>query len=126
MTTALLEQSVNLYFILAIGYNVLSLILNDLRGRTLAPTEPVQAIVMMTVLYVVYTAQEGLGEMAWGVLIIVFLLLILRFGIYRHAVGYNDQDYASRTAWAAAIVINIFGVIVLSLTLFRSVSGEIV
>ena len=76
MTTALLEQSVNLYFILAIGYNVLSLILNDLRGRTLAPTEPVQAIVMMTVLYVVYTAQEGLGEMAWGVLIIVFLLLI--------------------------------------------------
>ena len=100
------------------GYNILSLILYDAKGRPLTSNKPVQAIVLMALLYLIYVSEAALGAGAWTFLMIVFLLLILRFGIYRHLAGYDEDQYFSRGAWAAAIAINIFGVAVLSLSLF--------
>ena len=71
----------------------------------------------MSLLYVVYASEEVLGSVAWTALIAVHLLLIARFGIHRHAVGYNSAEYASRAAWAVAIGINFYGVCVLCLAL---------
>ena len=118
MNPELLNNAVNCYFVLAIGYNLLSIVINDVKGRTLTPTEPVSAIVMMALFYLVYLGEAAPG--AAGVrtfLVVVFLLLILRFGIYRHAVGYDEDQYFSRSVWAFAIAINVYGVIVLSLSL---------
>ena len=115
MSTQMLNVAGALYFILAIGYNLLSLALRDMNKAPLAPTEPVQAIVMMSLLYVIYASEEVLGSVAWTALIAVFLVLIVRFGIYRHLMGYGTADYASRAAWLVAIGINVFGVCVLFL-----------
>ena len=112
-----LHFAVGLYFILAIGYNLASLALRDAKRPALAPTEPVQAIVMMSLLYLVYASGSVLGRGAWTALIAVFVLLIARFGIYRHLAGYAPADYGSRLSWAAAIGINTYGVCVLCLAL---------
>ena len=117
MNTDLMNYAVNAYFALAILYNVLSLILNDLKGRMLTPTEPVSAIMMMTLFYLVYAGGAVLDPAARNALLILFLLLVLRFGIYRHLAGYDDKQYYSRCAWATAIGINAFGVCVLILSL---------
>ena len=117
MNAQMLNGAAALYFILAIGYNLASLASRDMNRAPLAPTEPVQAIVMMSLLYVIYASEEVLGSVAWTALIAVFLILIVRFGIYRHLAGYSPADYASRTAWAAAIGINVYGVCVLCLAL---------
>ena len=118
MNTDLLNDLAGCYFVLAIGYNILSLILYDAKGRPLTSNKPVSAIVMMALLYLIYVSEAALGAGAWTFLMIVFLLLILRFGIYQHLAGYDENKYFSRGAWAAAIAINIFGVAVLSLSLF--------
>ena len=118
MNAELLNNLVGSYFVLAISYNIVSLIMHDTKGRSLTSTGPVPAIVMMALLYLIYVSEAALGAGAWTFLMIVFLLLILRFGIYQHLAGYDEDQYFSRGAWAAAIAINIFGVAVLSLSLF--------
>ena len=115
MEIELLKNAVNAYFVLAIGYNLLSLVWMDWRGRPLAPTQPLQATVIMVLLYVVYAAKEVLGSTAWVLLISIFLFFILRFGIYQHLVSYSPDDYASRAAWAVAIIINVYGILALFL-----------
>ena len=117
MDNQILKFASALYFILAIGYNVVSLVRRDMNRPPLAPTEPVQAIVMMSLLYVIYASGSVLGRIAWTALIAVFVLLIARFGIYRHLVGYTPDDYSSLIAWATAIAINAYGVLVLCLGL---------
>lgn len=109
------NAAVNAYFVMAVGYNILSLAWMDWQGRPLAPTQPVQAIVTMVLLYVVYAAKEVLGSTAWTLLIGIFLLLILRFGIYQHLANYSPNEYAGRAAWAIAIALNVYGVLALFL-----------
>ena len=118
MNADLLNNLAGCYFVLAIGYNILSLILYDAKGRPLTSNKPVQAIVLMALLYLIYVSEAALGSGAWMFLMIVFLLLILRFGIYQHLAGYDENKYFSRSAWGAAIAINIFGAVVLTLSLF--------
>ena len=117
MEVQMLKFATALYFILAIGYNVASLARMDMNKGPLSPTEPVQAIVMMSLLYVIYASGPVLGRIAWTALVAVFVLLIVRFGIYRHLAGYTPTDYSSRIAWATAIAINAYGVLVLCLAL---------
>ena len=118
MNTDLLNNLAGCYFVLAISYNIVSVIMHDTKGRALTSTGPVPAIVMMALLYLIYVSEAALGPGAWTFLMVVFLLLILRFGIYRHLAGYDENQYFSRGAWGAAIAINIFGVAVLTLSLF--------
>ena len=115
MDTDFFNAAVNAYFAMAVGYNILSLVWKDWKDSQLSPTQPIQAIVTMVLLYVVYAAKEVLGGTAWTLLIGVFLLLILRFGIYQHLANYSPDDYASRAAWAIAIAVNAYGVLVLFL-----------
>lgn len=117
MYQELLNDAVNCYFILAIGYNLLSLVINDIKGRMLTPTDPVFGILMLALLYLVFAGEAVLGGVARTALIAVFLLLILRFGIYRHLAGYDEEQYFSRGAWVVAIAINVYGVAALSLAL---------
>ena len=117
MEVQILKFAAALYFILAIGYNVASLARMDMNKGALSPTEPIQAIVMMSLLYVIYASEPVLGRIAWTALVAVFVLLITRFGIYRHLAGYSPADYSSRIAWATAIAINAYGVLVLCLAL---------
>ena len=117
MPAELIVNAAGVYFILAIGYNLASLILADCGNSPLAPTEPVQAIQMMIVLYLVYAAADLLDTNARNALLAVFIFLIARFGIYRHLAGYDSSQYASRFAWVTAIGINMYGVCVLCLTL---------
>ena len=117
MDVQMMKFPTALYFILAIGYNVVSLVRRDMNRPALAPTEPVQAIVMMALLYVIYASEPVLGRTAWTALIVVFVSLIARFGIYRHLVRYTSDDYSSRIAWVAAITINAYGVLALCLAL---------
>ena len=112
-----LSDAVALYFVLAIGYNLVSVALQEMNRSPLAPTEPLPAITMMALLYVIYATEDVLGPVAWTLLLAVFLALIARFGIYRHLVGYSTTAYASRTAWAFAIGINAYGVTVLCVTI---------
>ena len=114
MQAELIDIAAVAYFMLAIGYNLTSLVLADCGSPPLAPTEPVQAILMMTALYLVYAAADSGIR---GPLLAVFIFLIARFGIYRHVVGYDASRYASRFAWACAIGINVYGVCVLCITL---------
>ena len=118
MNTDLLNNLVGCYFVLAISYNILSFVMNDAMGRSLTSNKPLPAIVMMSLLYLIYVSEAALGTGAWTFLMVVFLLLILRLGIYTHLAGYNEDQYFSRSAWAAALLINVYGVIVLSLSLF--------
>ena len=114
----LLNNLAGCYFVLAISYNILSFIMNDAVGRPLTSNKPLPAIVMMALLYLIYVSEAALGTGPWTFLMVVFLLLILRLGIYSHLAGYDEDRYFSRSAWAAAILINVYGVIVLSLSLF--------
>ena len=47
---------------------------------------------MMALVYLIYVSEAALGPGAWTFLMVVFLLLILRFGIYRHLVGYDETS----------------------------------
>ena len=109
---------VNFYFVLAIGYNLLSIVFMDITGKGLAPTEPTNAIVMMSVIFLIYSATTMLEPFARIMLMVIFLLLILRYGIVGHMLSYSNEVYYSKLSWCSAIAINIFGASVLSLSLF--------
>ena len=113
-----LELSCHLYFFMAIAYNVFSQVWKDVAGRTFATTDPVNGVLMITLLYVIYLLRAMLPEPAWYFLMLVFILTITRFGIVHHLSNYSQESYLSRTTWLSAIVINIFGVGVLTASLF--------
>lgn len=114
-----LEALVYLYFFLAIAYNVASIAFKDVTGRALAPTDPILAIVMLSAFFLIYAASSALHDVARTLLILVYLGLISRFGIVAHWKSYSDDRYYSRFWWVVAITINIFGVIVIAMTLLR-------
>ena len=118
MISGLTEQTVYLYFILAIGYNVISQVRADVMKKALAPTEPSFGILMMTVLFLVWHAEPILPPVAQQSLLILFILLIARFGIARHLTSYSPEAYSSKLSWGAAIGINIFGACVLTIHSF--------
>ena len=61
MNTDLLNNLVGCYFVLAISYNILSFVMNDVMGRSLTSNKPLPAIVMMSLLYLIYVSEAALG-----------------------------------------------------------------
>ena len=61
MNTDLLNNLAGCYFVLAISYNIVSVIMHDTKGRALTSTGPVPAIVMMALLYLIYVSEAALG-----------------------------------------------------------------
>ncbi|WP_417452099.1 hypothetical protein [Kordiimonas sp.] len=109
----MLTNAVYLYFVLAIGYNLVSQLRADLGKEPLAPTDPPFGILMMSVLFVIWSLQDIFQMPVWAMLIAVYLYLIARFGVWRHLVGYAEDIYLSRLAWRSAIGINLYGLGVL-------------
>ena len=48
----------------------------------------------------------------------VLLAMIVRFGIIQHMLNYSPHTYHSRLSWLLAILINVFGCIVLPIASF--------
>ncbi len=104
------QHGLDIYIILAIGYNLISLLLNDFTGRSLAPTDPLMGIKMMAIVYIWFRLEANLSYIVWVFGGTIFTYLIARGGIYRHATGYASDLYHSRFSWIVAQMINIFGV----------------
>lgn len=103
-----------IYFALAIGYNLVSLLRADILERPLAATDPVFGILVMSVFYLIWSAPNVLNTLAWHALVFLYLFLILRFGVIKHLKSYSADGYSSRLSWLCAIAINVFGVGVLA------------
>lgn len=111
------DQLVNLYFILAIGYNLLSIARADLKGSGLAPTDPMAGITLMCLLYLLYSLDTVLPETSRQLLILSLLALVVRFGIVRHLFSTDLSEYSSSVARYGAALINILGVVAISTSL---------
>lgn len=109
-----IDQYLHVYFIAGIGYNVLSQILFDLCGRKLAPTEPTNGILIMSLVYVILLLEEVLPVAQFLGLMALWTLAILRFGVVQHVLNFDPEGYWSRASWALAILINVIGVSLLS------------
>lgn len=104
---------VHIYFVMAIAYNIFSQMCLDLTGRKLAPTDPANGILVVSLVYVVFLLRDQVPLPAFIFLAIIWILVIARFGIFQHLVSYALDSYRSRAAWVAAIAINLFGVLVM-------------
>lgn len=113
MNTLPLTELFSAYIVLAIGYNVMSVVLDDLTDRRAAVTDPMMGLLLITALYLTYATGPTISNGLYLFVMTVFTLFILRFGILRHVLGYDEDVYYSRVTWAAAFLINIFGVAVL-------------
>ena len=105
--------ALNIYIILAIGYNLVSQILDDLKGKKLAPTDPTNGTLIIASIYLWFTLapSHSIGVFLIGAA--TFIYLIGRFGILKHLMGFAPDIYHSRISWLAAMGINIFGLLVL-------------
>ena len=112
-------QAMGLYIALAIGYNVLSLAWKELSGKAFAPTDPVSGITIIATVYCCYLLLDTMPPATAAVILVTFIVLIGRFGIWQHAMNFNSTTYFSRGTWGLAMAINVFGVGVLILVLLR-------
>ncbi len=116
----LLSALAHCYFFLALAYNVSSQVSLDVTGRKLTPTDPVFGIVFIAVVYFLFLLKPYLPTYPFIVLGTVFLASILRFGIIKHLLNFSPDTYYSRFSWFLAILINLFGCIVLFLVFFMT------
>lgn len=114
-------QAMGVYIALAIGYNLLSLVWKELSGKAFAPTDPVSGITIVAAVYCCYLLLDTMPLVTAAVLLITFIVLIGRFGIWQHATHFDSTTYLSRGTWGLAMAINVFGVGVLILVLLRLV-----
>ncbi len=108
-----MEQIISIatiYFYIAILYNVLSQISLDLLKRKFAPTEPMNGLLTVSVVFIIFLLKDTLPLSAHLILLSVFTLFIARFGVVHHIFNFDSQAYLSRFTWASAFLINIFGV----------------
>lgn len=113
------DQLVNLYFILAIGYNLLSIARTDWKGKSFAPTDPMAGITLMCILYLVYALEAVIPNTARLLILIALLALVVRFGIVRHLLRFDPAEYTSSLARYSAALINILGVVAISISLLN-------
>lgn len=122
MQQSFLNELMGWYITLAVAYNLLSLLWKEAASKGFSPTDPAHGITTMVILYCAFMLHEVMFAMAALTILISFAILIARFGILRHVVGYNNDDYLSRSTWALAIGINVFGVGVILTTVIRVVT----
>ena len=106
---------VYIYLGLAIGYNVLSQIWLDVKGKTFAPTEPSHGFQVMTVVLILFAIRDAVPDGLFLTLFGLWTLSTIRFGIGNHIPGFNPQTYLNRFTWASALLINVFGAIVFTI-----------
>lgn len=111
----------DVYIYLAMGYNVVSLLMKDVTNRPLAPTDPAFGVLMMAAVYLWFTLAPQISLNLYLFVSAVFIYMICRFGIYQHAVNFKVDAYHSRLSWLVAIIINVFGVTVLGGNIHASI-----
>jgi hypothetical protein len=110
--TTLLKLQV-LYVILGIGYNCLSLYFTATGKPALAPTQPVLGLVSMVV-YALFLIPGYMRKLLiYRILMGVAILVMGYGGVVTHIINIFTQPqlYSSIVAWAGAVGINIFGLV---------------
>jgi hypothetical protein len=122
LTTLLKLQVV--YFILGVAFNCLSLYFT-LTGRpALGPTQPVMGLISMVV-YALFLIPGFMRKLVlYRILMAVAILVIGYGGVVTHIINIFTQPqlYSSVVAWAGAVGINLFGLvlnIIAALGLFK-------
>jgi hypothetical protein len=102
------------YCLAGIGYNVISLILSRTGGTPLSATNPVTGMIVMAV----YGGCLVVGALRYvriyRVLMALSLLVFGYGGVIVHVMNFAADRtflYSSMTAWAVAIGINVFGLV---------------
>lgn len=102
------------YFVLAIGYNVVSQVWGDVFGRKFSATDPSFGVLIISVIYTIYLLDGVISVPARIFMLAVFVALIARFGVVKHLGAVEAEAYLSPLTRTVAIGINVFGVVVLS------------
>ncbi len=106
---------VYIYFGLAIGYNVLSQIWLDVKGKSFAPTEPSYGFQVMTVVLILFAIRDVVPDGIFLSLFGLWTLSTIRFGVGNHLPGFKPETYLNKLTWASALSINIYGSIVFTI-----------
>ena len=110
--TTLLRLQV-IYFVLGMLYNGLSLYLTAAGKPPLAPTQPVLGAISM-VIYALFLIPGYLGKTTlYRILMGVAILVMGYGGVVTHIINIftQPQVYSSILSWAAAVGINVFGLV---------------
>lgn len=104
----------HIYFVIAVAYNVLSQLSADFFDKPFAPTDPKTGIMTVTVVYLIFMLRDVIPLNSVLFLLAVFTFLIGRYGVLHHSINYKKDAYLSRLTWLSAMVINVFGVVYLT------------
>lgn len=115
----------SVYLVLAVSYNLLSLILAARKGKASAPTDPLTGILVMSVLYLIYATGDQVSIGLYLFFLASFTALIFSFGVIGHIRNYDDSRYFSRLTWLSAFGINIYGVVVLLLMIVSGLATKL-
>ena len=111
---------------LAAGYNLLSIYFISIDEQPLIVGKPLQSL-MMLCLYLI-PILLGYSRQLYPFIILSTLLLVglLSKGVLPHlTVGLIENDfsrYSSHSAWFAAILINIFGSVAITLGVYKAIN----
>ena len=111
LTTLLTAQL--LYCVLGVGYNLLSYAKAATGGRQLSSTSPIFGTVFMLLYGLCLLFGYLEIYVLYRVLMSIFVVLVGYSGIIKHIMVYNQQPdaYSSQLAWATAIGINGYGLL---------------
>lgn len=115
----MIEQLFFIYIAVAIAYNLASLAFKEITGKQLSPSEPLPSITLLATLYLVFVSNDahtGMPDYARSFLLVIFALIIFRFGILKHLINYEPGSYFSIESRISAAMINIFGVLLLAIS----------
>lgn len=110
--TSLLQLQL-LYCALGIGYNLVSYVIAAKGGRQLSSTSPLFGAGFMLFYGLCLLTGYLQFYLPYRVLMALFLVSIGYSGVIKHFIVYGQQPdaYSSRLAWAVAIGINVYGLI---------------
>jgi len=111
LSTLLLLQVI--YFILGILYNGVSLFLISQGQLGLAPTQPVMGTISM-ITYAIFLIPGYLRKITLYRILMGVAILVLGYGgVVTHIINIftQPQVYSSILSWAAAVGINLFGLV---------------
>jgi hypothetical protein len=102
-----------IYFVLGILYNGLSFYLTSTGKPALAPTQPVLGAISM-ITYALFLLPGYLRKITlYRILMGVAVIVMGYGGVVTHIINIftQPQVYSSMVAWAAAVGINLFGIV---------------
>lgn len=105
------------WVLLGLGYNLISLVKRAIGSTPLAPTDPVAGLIFMGVGFGIISIGLTRLRKTYASLTLMLACLLAYSGVYLHVAAYISAPtligYASPFSWAAAVLINLFGVTVL-------------